>query len=170
MLSYAVVANTAHLQMLRRPITQTYILRHYETPAMPAPTWRSPPSPAAWPHRCRPTSRCGSWRMGTDAWSPQSTDLTTEVDSQGCTSAARFDQLSRIRLGDCRAAGDTSLVDLTSADQRAQLGGQQADLHRPVADAPLGGNAAELADAGLRPRPSLDRAGLLLHQHLLQPR
>ena len=110
----------------------------------------------------------GGW--GTDAWSPQSTDLTTEVDSQGCTSAARFDQLSSIRLGDCRAAGDTSLVDLTSADQRAQLGGQQADLHRPVADAPLGGNAAELADAGLRPRPSLDRAGLLLHQHLLQPR
>ena len=87
MLSYAVVANTAHLQMLRRPITQAYILRHYETPAMPAPTWRSPPSPAAWPHRCRPTSGCESWRMSTDAWSPQSTDLTTEVDSQGCTSA-----------------------------------------------------------------------------------
>jgi hypothetical protein len=83
-LSYAVVANTAHLQMLRRPITQAYILRHYETPAMPAPTWRSPPSPAAWPHRCRPTSGCESWRMSTDAWSPQSTDLTTEGHLENC--------------------------------------------------------------------------------------
>jgi peptidyl-prolyl cis-trans isomerase A (cyclophilin A) len=51
-----------------------------------------------------------------DAWSPQSSELTTQVDSQGRTTAARFDQLSSIRLGDCRAAGDTSLVDLTSPD------------------------------------------------------
>ena len=51
-----------------------------------------------------------------DAWSTQSSELTTQVDSQGRTTAARFDQLSSIRLGDCRAAGDTSLVDLTSPD------------------------------------------------------
>jgi len=51
-----------------------------------------------------------------DAWSPQSSELTTQVDNQGRATAARFDQLSSIRLGDCRAAGDTSLVDLTSPD------------------------------------------------------
>ena len=51
-----------------------------------------------------------------DAWSTQSSELTTQVDSQGRTTAARFDQLSSIRLGDCTAAGDTSLVDLTSRD------------------------------------------------------
>jgi len=51
-----------------------------------------------------------------DAWSSQSSELTTQVDSQGRTTAARFDQLSTIRLGDCTAAGDTSLVDLTSRD------------------------------------------------------
>ena len=51
-----------------------------------------------------------------DAWSSQSSELTTQVDSQGRTTAARFDQLSSIRLGDCTAAGDTSLVDLTSRD------------------------------------------------------
>jgi peptidyl-prolyl cis-trans isomerase A (cyclophilin A) len=51
-----------------------------------------------------------------DAWSAQSSELTTQVDSQGRTTAARFDQLSSIRLGDCTAAGDTSLVDLTSRD------------------------------------------------------
>ena len=51
-----------------------------------------------------------------DAWSSQSSELTTQVDSQGRTTAARFDQLSSIRLGDCTAAGDTSLVDLTSPD------------------------------------------------------
>ena len=51
-----------------------------------------------------------------DAWSPQSSELTTQVDNLGRTTAARFDQLSSISLGDCRAAGDTSLVDLTSPD------------------------------------------------------
>ena len=51
-----------------------------------------------------------------DAWSPQSSVLTTQVDNQGRTTAARFDQLNSIRLGDCTAAGDTSLVDLTSPD------------------------------------------------------
>jgi Ca2+-binding RTX toxin-like protein len=51
-----------------------------------------------------------------DAWSTQSSELTTQVDSQGRTTAARFDQLSSIRLGDCNGAGDTSLVDLTSRD------------------------------------------------------
>jgi len=51
-----------------------------------------------------------------DAWSPQSSELTTQVDNLGHTTAARFDQLSSIRLGDCKAAGDTSLVDLTSPD------------------------------------------------------
>lgn len=51
-----------------------------------------------------------------DAWSTQSSELTPQLDSQGRSTAARFDQLKSIRLGDCRAAGDTSLVDLTSPD------------------------------------------------------
>jgi peptidyl-prolyl cis-trans isomerase A (cyclophilin A) len=51
-----------------------------------------------------------------DAWSPRSNELITQLDSQGRTTAARFDQLSSIRLGDCTAAGATSLVDLTSPD------------------------------------------------------
>jgi hypothetical protein len=51
-----------------------------------------------------------------DAWSPQSSELTPQLDSQGRSTAARFDQLKSIRLGDCLAAGDMSLVDLTSPD------------------------------------------------------
>ena len=51
-----------------------------------------------------------------DAWSTQSSELTPQLDSQGRSTAARFDQLKSIRLGDCLAAGDTSLVDLTSPD------------------------------------------------------
>jgi cyclophilin family peptidyl-prolyl cis-trans isomerase len=51
-----------------------------------------------------------------DAWSPQSSELTPQLDSLGRTTAARFDQLKSIRLGDCTAAGATSLVDLTSPD------------------------------------------------------
>ena len=51
-----------------------------------------------------------------DAWSPQSSELTPQLDSQGRSTAARFEQLKSIRLGDCTAAGDTSLVDLTSPD------------------------------------------------------
>jgi peptidyl-prolyl cis-trans isomerase A (cyclophilin A) len=51
-----------------------------------------------------------------DALSPQSSELANQLDSQGRSTAARFDQLSSIRLGDCNGAGDTSLVDLTSRD------------------------------------------------------
>ena len=51
-----------------------------------------------------------------DAWSPQSGELSTQRDSQGHITAARFDQLSSIRTGDCTAAGAISLVDLTSSD------------------------------------------------------
>lgn len=51
-----------------------------------------------------------------DAWSAQSSALSTQLDGQGRQTAARFDQLSSIRLGDCTAAGATSLVDLTSPD------------------------------------------------------
>lgn len=51
-----------------------------------------------------------------DSWSPQSGDLPSQLDSQGRETAPRFDQLATIRLGNCSAAGDTSLVDLTSPD------------------------------------------------------
>ena len=51
-----------------------------------------------------------------DAWSPQTADLSVQSDWQGRSTAQRFDQLSTIRLGNCDAAGATSLVDLTSPD------------------------------------------------------
>lgn len=51
-----------------------------------------------------------------DSWSPQTADLSAESDWQGRGTAQRFDQLSTIRLGNCAAAGATSLVDLTSPD------------------------------------------------------
>lgn len=51
-----------------------------------------------------------------DSWTSQSSRLASSVDADGRRTAARFDQLRSIRMGDCDAAGATSLVDLTSAD------------------------------------------------------
>jgi hypothetical protein len=51
-----------------------------------------------------------------DSWSPQSAELPGQRDGQGRSTAARFDQLSTIRLGNCGAAGAMSIVDLTSTD------------------------------------------------------
>lgn len=51
-----------------------------------------------------------------DSWTSQSSTLTSRIDSDGRPTAARFDQLRSIHIGDCEAAGATSLVDLTSAD------------------------------------------------------
>ncbi|MEB3305603.1 MAG: peptidylprolyl isomerase [Cyanobacteriota bacterium] len=51
-----------------------------------------------------------------DSWTPQSSALASKVDADGRRTAARFDQLRSIRMGECSAAGATSLVDLTSAD------------------------------------------------------
>jgi cyclophilin family peptidyl-prolyl cis-trans isomerase len=51
-----------------------------------------------------------------DSWSPQVADLPTQTDWQGRATAPRWDQLATIRLGNCDAAGATSLVDLTSPD------------------------------------------------------
>jgi Ca2+-binding RTX toxin-like protein len=51
-----------------------------------------------------------------DSWTSQSPALASRVDSDGRPTAARFDRLQSIRMGDCAAAGSTSLVDLTSAD------------------------------------------------------
>lgn len=51
-----------------------------------------------------------------DSWTSQSSALATRVDADGRPTAARFDRLRSIRMGDCAAAGATSLVDLTSAD------------------------------------------------------
>lgn len=51
-----------------------------------------------------------------DSWTPQSSALASRVDADGRRTAARFDQLRTIRMGECSAAGATSLVDLTSAD------------------------------------------------------
>jgi len=51
-----------------------------------------------------------------DSWTSQSRALASRVDADGRPTAARFDRLQSIRMGDCAAAGSTSLVDLTSAD------------------------------------------------------
>jgi len=51
-----------------------------------------------------------------DSWTSQSRALASRVDADGRPTAARFDRLRSIRMGDCSAAGSTSLVDLTSAD------------------------------------------------------
>jgi cyclophilin family peptidyl-prolyl cis-trans isomerase len=51
-----------------------------------------------------------------DSWTPQSSALASTIDADGRRTAARFDQVRSIRMGDCDAAGATSLVDLTSAD------------------------------------------------------
>jgi cyclophilin family peptidyl-prolyl cis-trans isomerase len=51
-----------------------------------------------------------------DAWSSQSAELTTTRDGQGRTTAARFDQISTIRLGNCSGSGGMTIVDLTSTD------------------------------------------------------
>ena len=51
-----------------------------------------------------------------DSWTAQSSELSTLVDAMGRSTAARFDRIRSIRLGDCSAAGKTSLLDLTSPD------------------------------------------------------
>jgi peptidyl-prolyl cis-trans isomerase A (cyclophilin A) len=51
-----------------------------------------------------------------DSWTSQSSALASRVDADGRLTAARFDRLRSIRMGDCASAGSTSLVDLTSAD------------------------------------------------------
>ncbi len=51
-----------------------------------------------------------------DSFSPQSTELTSQRDWQGRSTAARFDQLAAIRLGNCSGPGATTIVDLTSTD------------------------------------------------------
>jgi Ca2+-binding RTX toxin-like protein len=51
-----------------------------------------------------------------DSFSSQSTELTSQRDWQGRATAARFDQLAAIRLGNCSGPGATTIVDLTSTD------------------------------------------------------